>query len=192
MKPAVAAGLVGVGVAAVVVIGFALVFAVQVLVFLVALPMGLLIGWYAGVRTRAVVATEGGPGARLSWPRALADGLVAGLLTGLSLALLYVLVRLVFLYLDNGFRAGGPPYVCSSGPECSYQRALDQPTVRAALEGSGVRDAPGYTAYFLEGQALGGAALVILVVAGALVGSAADRAGSGGTSTSTIVAEGPH
>jgi len=191
VKPAIAAGLVGVGVAAVVVIGFALVFAVQVLVFLVALPMGLLIGWYAGVRTRAVVATEGGPGGRVSWPRALADGLVAGLLTGLSLALFYVLVRLAFLYLDNGFRTGGPPYVCSLGPECSYQRALDQPAVRAALEESGVRDAPAYTAYFLEGQALGGAALVLLVVAGALVGSAADRAGSGGTSASTIVAEGP-
>jgi len=190
-RPAVGAGLVGVGVAVVVIIGFALVFAVQVLVFLLALPVGLLIGWYAIERERAALATPTVPGGiRLGWLRVLGDGLVAGLMTGLALAVFYVLIRLLFLYLDNGFRAGGPPYSCASGPECSYQRALDEPALRAALEEAGVQDAAGYTAYFLEGQGIGGAALLVLVLGGALVGAAAHRVGSSGATPSTITPEG--
>jgi hypothetical protein len=191
-RPAVVAGFVGVGVAVIVVIGFALVLAVQVLVFLLALPVGLLIGWYAVERERAATATRMASGAtELGWPRALGSGVLAGFMTGLALAALYVLVRLVFLYLDTGFRAGGPPYTCAAGPECGYQRALDEPTLRAALDEAGVNDAAGYAGYFLEGQALGGAALVVLVLAGALIGSAVHRARWAGTPASTIVAEGP-
>jgi hypothetical protein len=190
VRPAVVAGLVGVGVAAVVVIGLALIFAVQILVFLAALPVGLLIGWYAGERA-AAMAIASGASRRIGWPQTAANGLVAGLITGLALAVFYALVRLTFLYLDNGFRAGGAPYDCSGGPDCSYQRALDEPVVRAALEAAGVRDAGGYTAYFLEGEALGAGALVVLVVAGSLFGGAIRRLASGGAGATTIGAEGP-
>lgn len=196
MRPAVSAGLVGAGIAAVAVIGLGLVFAIQALVFLAALPLGLLIGWYAGVRADAEPAmgtAAGGPGApslRLAWPRALAGGLVAGLVTALALAIFYALMRLTFLYLDNGFRAGADPYACSSGPECSYQRALDAPQVRAALEEAGVADAAAYTGFFLEGQLLGGATLIVLVLGGALGGSAIHRLGSRGAPASTMLAEG--
>jgi hypothetical protein len=191
----VVAGLVGVGVAVVVVVGFELILAVQALVFLLALPVGLLIGWYAVERERTASArvaagsapTEAG---RIGWGRALGSGLVAGLITGVSLAVLYVLIRLLFLYLDNGFRAGGPAYVCTLGPECGYQRALDEPTLRAAMDEAGVHDAAGYAAYFLEGQALGGATLLVLVLGGALVGAAAHRAASSGATSSTIAPEG--
>ncbi len=189
-RPAVVAGLVGVGVAVVVVLSFELVFAVQAIVFLLALPMGLLIGWYAVERERrALAAGAARGGARLGWPRALGDGLVAGLMTGLALAVFYVLIRLLFLYLDNGFRAAGPPYVCTLGPECGYQRALDEPRLRAALDAAGVHDAAGYTAYFLEGQALGGTALLVLVLGGALAGAAAHRAGSARATASTVAPE---
>jgi len=203
-RPAIVAGLVGVGVAVVVVIGFALVFAVQVLVFLLALPVGMLIGWYANTRDRAAMTLaasgpSGGAGgvvggdhvsSRLGWPRALGNGLLAGLMTGLALAALYVLIRLLFLYLDTGFRAGGPPYACTTGPECGYQRALEEPRLREALQGAGVRDAAGYTAFFLEGQALGGGALVVLVLAGALIGAAPHALGSVRAPPSTIGEEG--
>jgi hypothetical protein len=191
------AGLVGIGVAMVVVIGFELILAVQAVVFLLALPVGLLIGWYAVERERrapatASVAVPSGRSAvpRIGWGRALGSGLMAGLITGLSLAVLYVLIRLLFLYLDNGFRAGGPPYVCSLGPECGYQRALDEPSLRAALDEAGVHDAAGYAAYFLESQALGGAALLVLVLGGSLAGAVAHRAASSGATSSTIAPEG--
>ena len=194
-RPAIAAGLVGVGVAGAVVIGFGLVLAVQALVFLLALPTGLLIGWYANERDRATVIadTEGSHRAPASRGRArlVGNGLLAGLITAVALAAFYVLVRLLFLYLDTGFRAGGAPFACGSGPECGYQRALEEPRVRAALEGAGVRDTAGYTAFFLEGQAVGGAALVVLVLAGALIGSAVHRTGGADTPASTIGAEGP-
>jgi hypothetical protein len=198
-RPGVVAGLVGIGVVTVVVIGFELILAVQAVVFLIALPVGLLIGWYAMERERrAAAASLGGASAsraraeapRIAWGRALGSGLVAGLITGLSLAVLYVLIRLLFLYLDNGFRAGGPAYACTLGPECGYQRALDEPSLRAALEEAGVGDAAGYTAYFLEGQALGGSALLVLVLGGALAGAAAHRAASSGATSSTIAPEG--
>ncbi len=195
-RPGIVAGLVGIGVVTVVVIGFELILAVQAVVFLLALPVGLLIGWYAVEREQrapaasVAAAPAGGPPPRIGWGRALGSGLVAGLITGLSLALLYVLIRLLFLYLDNGFRAGGPPYVCGLGPECGYQRALDEPSLRAALDEAGVHDAAGYTAYFLEGQALGGATLLVLVLGGSLTGAAARRGASSGATSSTIAPEG--
>jgi hypothetical protein len=181
-----------------VVVGFELILAVQAVVFLLALPVGLLIGWYAVERERrapaggVAAASAGGAAAqgRVGWGRALGSGLVAGLITGLSLAVLYVLIRLLFLYLDNGFRAGGQPYVCALGPECGYQRALDEPSLRAALDEAGVHDAAGYTAYFLEGQALGGATLLVLVLGGTLAGAAAHRAASSRATPSTIAPEG--
>ena len=191
------AGLVGIGVAMVVVVGFELILAVQAIVFLLALPVGLLIGWYAVEREGRAPAAAGlaapavrGAASRIGWGRALGSGLVAGLITGLSLAVLYVLIRLLFLYLDNGFRAGGPPYACTLGPECGYQRALDEPSLRAALDEAGVHDTAGYTAYFLESQALGGAALLVLVLGGSLAGAAARRAASSGATSSTIAPEG--
>jgi hypothetical protein len=193
-RPGVVAGLVGVGVAMVVVVGFELILAVQAVVFLLALPVGLLIGWYAVEREQraggGAAASARAGGRRIGWGRALGSGLVAGLITGLSLAVLYVLIRLLFLYLDNGFRAGGPPYVCGLGPECGYQRALDEPSLRAALDEAGVHDAAGYAAYFLEGQALGGATLLVLVLGGAIAGAAAHRAASSGATSSTIAPEG--
>lgn len=186
-RPGIAAGLVGIGVAVVVVIAFELVFAIQAVVFLLALPVGLLIGWYAVERERRTVAVGG----RIGWPASLANGAIAGLITGLSLAVLYVAIRLLFLYLDDGFRAGGTAYPCTSGPDCSYQRALDQPTVAQALGEAGVHDTAGYTSYFLQGQAAGGASLVVLVLIGSVLGAAAHRSGSRGAASSTILAEGP-
>jgi hypothetical protein len=186
-RPGVAAGLVGAGVAVVVAIAFELVFAVQVGVFLLALPTGLLIGWYAVERAQRSLPA----GTRPGWGIVLADGLVAGLITGLALALVYVSIRLVFLFFDDGFRAGGAPYTCARGPECSYQRAIDDPRVRPALESAGVRDAGSYTSYFLDGQLSGGFALVALVTVGGVLGAAGHRLGAAGPTSSTILAEGP-
>ena len=202
-RPAFVAGLVGIGIGVILVISFELIFAVQLVVFLLALPLGLLIGWYANVRDRdaraaaAMGGRGGSPGspaapgvARIGWLRALANALIATGSTAVVLAVLYVLLRLLFLYLDTGFVAGGTPYQCASGPDCGYQRALDEPQLRDALAGAGVHDAAGYTAFFLEGQAFGAAALVLLVSGGGVVGAIGYRLASSRPRPSTIAPEG--
>lgn len=148
--------------ALIVVIALELIVAVQPLVFIVALPTGFLIGWYAGVRSER----------RRPWWRVLLNGLYAGLVTALGLAVLYVALRLLFVYADSGYRDGsqGGPLQCSSGPDCSYHRYL------AAGQGpilvtAGVHDAASFEAWFLQGQVQGGLGLVAITLGGALIGA---------------------
>src|SRR3712207_5286351 len=92
-RGAVFAGWVGVGMAVMIAIGLELIVAVQSLVFLAAVPTGLLIGWYANVRSER----------RRPLARVAANSAWAGLVTGASLAILYVVLRLLFVYADNGY-----------------------------------------------------------------------------------------
>lgn len=177
-RQAVVAGYVGIGVALVIILSFELVFAVQPIVFLLALPAGLLIGYYANARDAAggspAAAARGDATvapARLGWGRIGVNAAIAGAMTALALALVYVAIRLLFLYFDSGFRAGGPPYECATGLGCAYARSLDDRTLRQVLDEAGVRDAAGFGAYFLEGQLFGGASLVALVMVGAAAGA---------------------
>lgn len=177
-RQAVVAGYVGIGVALILVLSFELIFAVQAIVFLLALPAGLLIGYYANSRdaaggSPAGAARAGGPATlvRLGWGRIAANGAIAGAMTALALAGVYVSIRFLFLYLDTGFRAGGPPYSCMTGPDCAYSRSLDDPTMRQALAEAGIDSAEEFDAYFRDGQMLGGASLVALVMVGAAAGA---------------------
>ena len=89
-KGAILAGWVGIGVAIVVGISFALIIAVQPLVWLAAPIAGVLVGSYANHRSARW---------RPRW-RVLANAAWAGLVTGVSLALFYAAVRLLFVYFD--------------------------------------------------------------------------------------------
>ena len=71
-RGAIFAGWVGLGMAVVIAISFELIIAVQSLVFLLAIPAGLLIGFYADARSVR----------RRPWWRVLVNALYAGLLTG--------------------------------------------------------------------------------------------------------------
>jgi hypothetical protein len=147
--------------ALVVAISLELIVAVQLLVFIVALPAGFLIGWYANVRAER----------RRPWWRVLVNSAYAGLVTALGLTVLYVGLRLLFVYADTGYRDAlqGGPLQCQPGPDCSYQRYLgagEGPTLVAA----GVHDAASFEAWFLTGQLQGGVGLMAITIGGAIVG----------------------
>jgi hypothetical protein len=171
-RGAIFAGWVGLGMAVTIAISFELIIAVQALVFLVAVPAGLLIGFYAAARSER---------RRPIW-RALTDAGYAGLVTALSLAIVYAAVRLLFVFADSGYptynntgplgEALGP--TCAAGPGCAYQRYVDQaatdPSFAAALAQAGVTDTASFQAFVLRDQLDGGLVLVAMVVGGALAG----------------------
>jgi hypothetical protein len=158
-KGAIFAGWVGIGVAIVIVISFALIIAVQPLVWLAAPVAGVLVGSYANHRSARW---------RPRW-RVLGNALWAGLVTGVSLALFYAAVRLLFVYFDAGYRPEpqGGQLDCARGPECVYMRYLDEGRGEA-LAGAGVVDAATFERAMLSEQVDGALLLTGLTMAGAL------------------------
>ena len=165
-RGAIFAGWVGAGMAAVIVLSFELVIPVQPVVFYSAPFAGLLIGYYANQRSERA----GGP-----WGRLVANALYAGLVTGITLALLYGALRLLFFYADQGYSADnrGGAVTCRSGADCTYQRYLADPTYAAELRAAGVTDAAGFERYFLSEQLNGGVTLVLWTLVPALLGGLA-------------------
>lgn len=172
---AIFAGWVGLGVAVVVAITFELIVAVQPLVFLLAPLIGLLIGAYANVRASRW---------RPRW-RVLANAGWASLVCGLSLAVLYVTVRLVFVYGDTGVMPDGSRLACPTGPECGYLRWVESGRAEMLAE-QGVTDAASFERAVLGGLAYAAVLLVVLNVSGGLVagaGRALSRASNGREAT---------
>ena len=161
-RGAIFAGWVGLGMALVLAIAFELIIPVQTLVFLLALPMGALIGAYANVR-----AERWRPRARV-----FANAAYAGAVTALGVALLYVVIRLVFLYGDGGSLPDGTSLTCATGPACTYQRyiAAGQADELASL---GITDAASLEAATWRELVSTGTGLFVLTLAGSLVGAAA-------------------
>ena len=160
-RGAVFGGWVGLGMAVVVAIAFELVIAVQSIVFVAAPLMGVIIGIYANVRAER---------RRPRW-RVMANACWAGLVTGVGLALIYVVLRLVFLYGDSGALPTGETLDCRTGPECTYLRYVE--AGRAVdLAQVGVTDAASYEAAALREQLFGGLTLVGLTLGGSLAGGA--------------------
>jgi hypothetical protein len=175
-RGAVFAGWVGLGMALMIAIGLELIVAVQSLVFLAAPVAGLLVGWYANVRSER----------RRPVGRVLSNAAWAGLVTGLALAILYVVLRLLFIYADNGYPefnrtdANGAPIgaTCDAGPACTYARYVSAGRA-GELAAAGVTDAATFEGYVLREQANGALLLTVATLAGALVGGAI-AAGTGG------------
>jgi hypothetical protein len=73
----------------------------------------------------------------------------AGAVTGLSLALFYIGIRLLFIYADSGYRPEpmGGQFECSNGPECTYARMIEEPESAQALLDEGITDVDSYTAF---------------------------------------------
>ena len=165
-KGAILAGWVGIGVAIVVVISFALIIAVQPLVWLAAPIAGVLVGSYANHRSARW---------RPRW-RVLVNAAWAGLVTGVSLALFYAAVRLLFVYFDAGYRpeSQGGQIDCARGPECVYMRYVDEGRGDAMAE-AGLVDGATFERAMLSDQLTGALLLTGLTMAGAL-GAGAVRA----------------
>ena len=156
---AIFAGWVGIGVAIVIVISFGLVIAVQPLVWLAAPVAGLLVGSYANHRSARW---------RPRW-RVLVNAAWAGLVTGVSLALFYAAVRLLFVYFDAGYRpeSQGGQLDCSRGPECVYMRYVAEGR-GDELAAAAVTDPAGFERAMLGEQLDGALLLTGLTVAGAI------------------------
>jgi hypothetical protein len=176
-RGAIFAGWVGAGMAAVIVLSFELVIPVQPVVFYSAPLAGLLIGYYANARS----GRAGGP-----WARVVANAAYAGIVTGLSLAILYGAIRLLFFYGDAGFSANGQggAVTCRSGADCTYQRYLADPASAAELRAAGITDAAGFERYFLGQQLDGGLILLMWTAVPALFGGLGFRAANSGARSS--------
>ena len=164
-RGAVIAGWVGVGMAVTIDVSFLLVIPIEPVVWLLAPVAGLIIGYYANSRADR----RTGP-----WPRILANGAWAGIVTAVAMAGLMLGTKAIFFAADDGYRdasSGGPIAGCRVGADCVYQRYL------AAGRGpefarAGVTDASSFTSFYWREQ-LGTAGIVLVLCAAGGVGGAA-------------------
>ncbi len=167
-RGAITAAYVGIGMAVTVAISFLLIIPIEPIVWLLALPSGLLIGYYANQRSDR----RAGP-----WGRILRNGVFAALVTGLTAGVLLLGVKALFFYADNGYRdaSAGGPIACSSGPDCVYERyrLVEDGARIAALEAAGVTDAASFTGFYWEQQLTVAALIVAITTVGGLGGSLA-------------------
>ena len=163
-RGAITAAYVGIGMAVTIAISFLLIIPIETVVWLLALPSGLLIGYYANQRS--------GRG-RGPWGRLLSNGLLAGVTTGLTLAVLLLAVKALFFFADNGYRDPGlgGSLQCSTGAECVYARYLDLGR-GPALEAAGVTDADSFTGFYWSQQFQSAGMILLLTSVGGLGGAA--------------------
>jgi hypothetical protein len=157
-RGAIVAGWIGAGMALVIVIALELVIAIQPLVVIAAMPVGAAIGAYANVRAQR----------RSPARRVLANALWAGSLTGLTLAVLYVAVRLLFIYADTGVLPDGTRLDCERGPACGYARFVDAGYTQD-MAAIGITDAASFEAVIVSELVTYGGVLFGVTVAGALL-----------------------
>ncbi len=162
-RGAVFASWVGLGMAVTVVVSFVLVIPIEFLVGPSALLGGMLIGYYANARSERA----GGP-----WSRVIANALLAGVVTGLTYAVLLLGVKAIFFNADDGYRdiSAGGPIACQQGADCVYQRYLAIPGRRDAFEAAGITNLGEFTSFYWSEQASTAGLMVGLSVTGALAG----------------------
>jgi hypothetical protein len=163
-RGAITAAYVGIGMAVTIVVSFMLFIPIEWVIWILALPSGLLIGYYANQRSDR----RRGP-----WGRILVNGAFAGFVTGLTAAVLLLAIKGLFFYADNGFRDPGlgGPIECSVGADCVYQRYLDDgrgPDLQAA----GVTDAESFARFYWGEQFGSAATILVLTTLGGLGGAA--------------------
>ena len=165
-RGAITAAYVGIGMAVTIAISFLLIIPIEPIVWLLTIPSGLLIGYYANQRSNR----RAGP-----WGRILVNGVFAAFVMGLTAAILLLGVKALFFYGDNGYRdaSAGGPIACSSGPECVYQRYLivEDGARAPALEAAGVTDAASFTAFYWSQQFTVAGLIVVVTTAGGIGGA---------------------
>ena len=170
-RGAINAAYVGIGMALTIAVSFLLVIPIEPIYWLLALPAGLLIGYYANQRSDR----RAGP-----WSRILANALLAGVATGLTLAVLLLVVKALFFFGDNGFpdynradpETGQPvPPNCDPGANCVYSRYLAAGR-GPDFESIGVTDTASFSSFYWNQQFATAAFLVLLTTAGGVGGGA--------------------
>ena len=170
-RGAIVAAWVGLGMAVTVVVSFVLVIPIEFLVGPFALLGGMLIGYYANARSERA----GGP-----WRRIIPNALLAGLVTGLTYAVLLLGVKAIFFFGDTGypdFNRVDPtthlviPPLCDTGAPCTYARYLKLGR-GPAFEAAGVTSADEFARFYWTEQFSSAGLMVALSVTGSLVGGA--------------------
>jgi hypothetical protein len=167
-RGAITAAYVGIGMAVTIAISFLLIIPIEPIVWMLALPSGLLIGYYANQRSNR----RAGP-----WSRMIANGLFAALVTGLAMAALLLAVKSLFFYADDGYRdaSAGGRITCDSGADCVYQRYLliDDGARVDELRASGVTDVDSFTSSYWSTQLSSAGLIVMVTTLGGLGGALA-------------------
>jgi hypothetical protein len=161
-RGAITAAWVGVGMAVTIIVSFQLVIPIEFLIVPFALLGGMLIGYYANARSDR----RGGP-----WGRVILNALLAGAVTGLTLAVLYLAVKGLFFVADDGYRdtASGGRLTCEAGADCVYQRYLDFHG-EEVLAAAGITDVDTFTSFYWSQQLGQAGSFLALSVGGSLVG----------------------
>ena len=170
-RGAIAAAYVGIGMALTIAVSFLLVIPIEPIYWLLAVPAGLLIGYYANQRSDR----RAGP-----WHRILANALVAGLATALTLAACLLVVKALFFFADSGFpdynridpatQQAIPPF-CDPGANCVYSRYLAAGRM-PDFESIGITDTASFTSFYWNQQFATAAFVTLLTTAGGLGGGA--------------------
>jgi hypothetical protein len=148
-RGAITAAFVGIGVAVTMAMSFLLIIPIEPAYLLLSVPAGLVIGYYANARSRRI---------RGEWRRILPNALLAGLVTGVSLAALLLGTKALFFYADNGY----PDFnrvqdgvavgeTCATGADCVYRRYLAADPEQVAA--SGITDAASFATAYWNAQA---------------------------------------
>ena len=159
---AILAGWVGLGMALTVGVSFLLVIPIEPAHWYLAIPGGLLIGYYANQRSDR----RAGP-----WSRIMANAIYAGLITALTWAVLLLAVKAIFFVADDGYRdvSQGGSLECTVGADCVYARYLDEGR-GDELELEGVTDTDSFTRFYWAQQLQTAGLLVVFVMGGAIGG----------------------
>jgi hypothetical protein len=168
-RGAVTAAYVGIGMAVTIAVSFILIIPIEPIIWLLTIPSGLLIGYYANQRSDR----RAGP-----WSRILRNGVFAALVTGLAFAALLLLLKAIFFFADTGYpdfnradEAGQPiPPFCDTGADCVYARYLALGR-GPELEAAGVSDAESFGALYWAQQFTVAGTLVAVTTAGGLGGA---------------------
>lgn len=160
-RGAVVAAYVGIGMAVTIAISFLLVIPIEPVYWLLALPAGLLIGYYANQRSDRRL----GP-----WARIVANALLAGIATGVTMAALLLSVKALFFFGDNGYRPTelGGSITCGGGGDCVFARYREDNG--AELVSAGITDASSFTGFYWRQQLSSAATVLVLTVVGGLGG----------------------
>ena len=169
-RGALTAAYVGIGVAITVAVSFLLIIPIEPVIWLLSIPAGLVIGYYANQRSNR----RAGP-----WSRIIRNGVFAGFVTGLTTALLILVLKSIFFYADTGYpdfnradRDGKPiPPYCQTGADCVYRRYLALGR-EADLRAAGVTDPATFGAVYWNQQFTVAGALLLATTAGGLGGAA--------------------
>ena len=165
-RGAITAAFIGIGVAVTMAMSFLLIIPIEPAYLLLSVPAGLVIGYYANARSKRV---------RGEWRRIAPNALLAGLVTGVSLAALLLATTALFYYADNGY----PDYnrvvdgaavgeTCATGADCVYRRYLAADSDQLAA--SGVTDATSFSSLYWSAQLSSARLLLTGTTISALIG----------------------